>query len=188
MSFDGTRNLRIRGSRIRYDGTSPASRDGINVVGSVGDADNLQIDNVQVSSTTGKLRSAVSLAPRAGRSMTNLRITNLHCAGSAANGVYFSYHPLAKADPSPLISGIDNRPDNVWKQVDHNDNHITTIFPAIAGNPGGVCEMVGQIPPEGSVNAIQGTIYTCQDGDATARYYKSAGTGTTGWSSPILVP
>jgi hypothetical protein len=109
MSFDGTRNLRIRGSRIRYDGTSPASRDGINVVGSVGDADNLQIDNVQVSSSTGKLRSAVSLAPRAGRSMTNLRITNLHCAGSAANGVYFSYHPLAKADPSPLISGIDNQ-------------------------------------------------------------------------------
>jgi hypothetical protein len=188
MSFDGTRNLSIRGSRIRYGGTSPASWDGINVAGSIGDADNVQIDDVQVSSATGKLRSAVSLAPRAGRSMTNLRITNLHCAGSAANGVYFSYHPLAKADPSPLINGIDNRPDNVWKQVDHNDNPITTIFPTISGNPGGVCEMVGQVPPEGSVNAIQGTIYTCQDGDATARYYKSAGTGNTGWSSPIVVP
>jgi hypothetical protein len=148
----------------------------------------VQIDDVQVSSSTGKLRSAVSLAPRAGRSMTNLRVANLHCAGSAVNGVYFSYHPLAKADPSPLISGIDNRPDNVWKQVDHNDNPITTIFPTVAGNPGGVCEMVGQVPPEGSVNAIQGTIYTCQDGDATARYYKSAGTGNTGWSSPIVVP
>ena len=120
--------------------------------------------------------------------MTALRVTNLHCAGSAANGVYFSYHPLAKADPSPLISGIDNRPDNVWKQVDHNDNPITTIFPTIAGNPGGVCEMVGQVPPEGAVSAIQGTIYTRQDGDATARYYKSAGTGNTGWSSPIVVP
>jgi hypothetical protein len=188
MTFDGTRNLRIRGSRIRYDGTSPAGKAGINVVGSAGDADNVQIDDVQVTSSTGKLRSAVSLAPRAGHSMTNLRIANLHCAGSAANGVYLSYHPLAKADPSPLISGIDNRPDNVWKQADHNDNPITTIFPTIAGNPGGVCEMVGRVPPEGSVSAIQGTIYTCQDGDATARYYKSAGTGSTGWSSPIIVP
>jgi hypothetical protein len=187
-TFDGTGNLRLRGARIRYDGTSPGGRGGVNVVASVGDADSVQIDDVQVSCSTGKLRSAVTLAPRAGRSMGNLRVTNLHCAGSAANGVYFSYHPLAKADPSPLISGIDNRPDNVWKQVDHNDNPITTIFPTIAGNPGGVCEMVGQVPPEGSVNAIQGTIYTCQDGDATARYHKSAGTGNTGWSSPIVVP
>jgi hypothetical protein len=188
MTFDGTRNLRIRGSRIRYDGASPAGRTGINVVGSLGDADNVQIDDIQVISSMGKLRSAVSLAPRAGRSMANLRVANLNCAGSAANGVYLSYHPLAKADPSPLISGIDNRPDNLWKQVDQNDNPITTISPVIAGNPGGVCEMVGQVPPEGIVAAIQGSVYTCQDGDGTARYYKSTGTGNTGWSSPIVVP
>jgi hypothetical protein len=187
LKFDGTRNLRIRGPRIQYNGTSPAARDGISVTGKIGDADNVQIDDVQVSSSSGKLRSAVVLAPRSGRSMTNLRITDIHSAGSAANGVYLSYHPAAATDPSPLITGIDNRTDTVWRQADQNDNAITTVYPVIAGSPGGVCEMVGQTPPEGAVTAIQGTVYTHQDGDATARYYKSTGTGSTGWS-PLAVP
>jgi hypothetical protein len=188
LTFDGTADLRIRGPRIQYDGTSPLTRDAINVLGGIGDADNIQIHDVQVSSSTGKLRSAVRLAPRSGRSMTNVRITDIHCAGSAANGVYLSYHPSATVDSSPVLSGIDNRDDPVWKQVDHNDNTITTIYPVIAGNPGGVCEMVGQTPPEHAVPAIQGTIFTHQDGDTTARYYKSTGTGNTGWSPPMVVP
>lgn len=33
----------------------------------------------------------------------------------------------------------------------------------------------------------QGTVYTHQDGDSTTRYYKSTGTGNTGWS-PLAVP
>jgi hypothetical protein len=86
-----------------------------------------------------------------------------------------------------LAYGIDNRTDTVWKQADQNDNAITTVYPVIAGNPGGVCEMVGQTPPEGAVTAIQGTVYTHQDGDSSARYYKSTGTGNTGWS-PLAVP
>ena len=188
LTFDGTKNLRIRGPRIQYDGASPATRDGINVAATIGDADNVQIDEVQVSSSAGKLRSAVRLAPRAGRSMINLRITDIQCASSAATGVYLSYHPSATADSTPLITSIDNRPGKIWKQVDHNDNPIKTIYPVIAGNPGGVCEMVGQVPPENAVTAIPGTVYTHQNGDATARYYKSTGTGNTGWSPPLVVP
>jgi len=188
MTFDGTRYLRIHGTSIRYDGTSPEARDGISVTGKIGDADNVQIDAVQVSSSTGKLRSAVTLAPRSGRSMMNLLITYIHSAGSAATGLYLSYHPAATADPTPLITGIDNGADAAWKQADQNDNPITTIYPVIAGNPGGVCEMAGQVPPEGAMTAIQGTVYTHQNGDSTARYYKSAGTGNTGWSSPLVVP
>ncbi len=188
LAFDGTRNLRIHGSRIQYDGTSPSTYAGISIGATIGDADNVQIDDVQVSSSAGKLQSAVRLAPRSGHSMTNVRITSIQCAGSAANGIYFSYHPLATADITPLIAGIDNRADTIWKQVDHNDNPITTVYPIIAGNPGGVCEMVGQVPPEHAVTAIQGTIYTCQNGDATVRYYKSTGVGDTGWSSALIVP
>lgn len=188
LTFDGTRNLRIRGPRIQYDGAAPASRDGINIVGSIGDADNVQIDNVQVISSTGKLRSAVRLAPRSGHSMTNLRVANVHCAESATSGVYFSYHPSATTDSSPLITSISNGTDKVWKQVDHNDNAIESIHPVISGNPGSVCEMVGQVPPEHTVTAVQGTIYTHQNGDSTARYYKQHGTGNTGWSPPLVIP
>jgi hypothetical protein len=62
--------------------------------------------------------------------------------------VYLSYHPSATADATPFIAGIDNRPDAVWKQVDQGDNPITSIYPVIAGNLGGVCEITGQVPPE----------------------------------------
>jgi len=76
----------------------------------------------------------------------------------------------------------------VWTQVNQDDNPITSIYPVIAGNPGGVCEMTGQVPPERAVPAVPGTIYVYQNGDAAVRYYKSAGTGTAGWSGPLLVP
>jgi hypothetical protein len=188
LVFDGTANLRVRGSRIQYDGASPARHSGISVAATTGDADNTQIDEVQITSSTGKLGSAVSLLPRAERSMQNVRVTSVHSAGSALSGVYLSYHPSAAADATPFIAGIDNRPDAVWKQVDQGDNPITSIYPVIAGNPGGVCEMTGQVPPEGAVPAVPGTIYVYQNGDATARYYKSAGTGKAGWSGPLSVP
>jgi hypothetical protein len=188
LVFDGTANLRVRGSRIQYDGASPARHSGISVAATIGDADNAQIDEVQIASSTGKLGSAVSLLPRAGHSMQNVRVTSVHSAGSALSGVYLSYHPSATADATPFIAGIDNRPDVVWKQVDQGDNPITSIYPVIAGNPGGVCEMTGQVPPEAAVPAVPGAIYVYQNGDATARYYKSAGVGKIGWSGPLPVP
>ena len=188
LTFDRTANLRVRGSRIQYDGASPAHHSGISVAATIGDANNVQIDNVQIASSTGKLGSAVSLLPRAERSMQNVRVTSVHSASSAFSGVYLSYHPSAAADATPFIAGIDNRPDAVWKQVDQGDNPITSIYPVIAGNPGGVCEMTGQAPPEGAVPAVPGTIYVYQNGDATTRYYKSAGAGNAGWSGPLPVP
>jgi hypothetical protein len=188
LRFDRTGNLRIRGSRIQYDGASPAGHSGISVAAMIGDADNVQIDEVQIACSTGKLGSAVSLAPRAGRSMRNVRVTGVHSAGSALTGIYLSYHPDAAADTTPLITGIDNRPDSVWTQVDDGDDPITSISPVIAGNPGGVCEITGQVPPEGTVPAVPGTIYVYQNGDTAERYYKSAGSGKAGWSGPLLVP
>ena len=187
LRFDRTANLRIRGARIQYDGASPAAHSGISIAATIGDADNVQIDEVQIACSTGKLGTAVSLAPRAGRSMQNMRVTGVHSAGSALTGIYLSYHPAAAADATPFIAGIDNRPDAVWKQVDQGDDPITNIYPVIAGNPGGVCEMTGQVAPEGAVPAIPGTIYVYQNGDATARYYKSTGAGNVGWSGPLPV-
>ena len=93
-----------------------------------------------------------------------------------------------RSGTTPFMAGIDNQPDAVWKQVDQGGNPITSIYPVIAGNPGGMCEMTGRVPPEGTVPAVPGTIYVYRNGDATARYYKLAGPGKAGWSGPLLVP
>lgn len=128
MTFDGSAGLCIHGAQIQYDAPGPGSRDGINVVAGIGNADRLHIGDVRVTSSTGKLHSAVRLAARAGRSMTSLRVKDVQCAGSA----------------TPIVEGIDNGNNPVWKRVDQNDNSITTAFPVISGNPGDVCELVGQ--------------------------------------------
>jgi len=188
LRFDGTRNLRVYGSRVEYRGPDPRKLDGIVVANVVGAADNVTIDQVTLGSTTGKLRSAIRFTARPRHSMRALRVTDMHSAGAAINGVYFSYHPDASADRSPVVAGLNNGADAVWKQVDRNDNVITSIFPVIAGNPGGVCQMVGHAAPEGLVAAVQGTIYIREAGDATARYYKVSGTGVTGWSGPLIAP
>lgn len=188
VTFDGTSDLCLHGIRVQYDGAPPASRDAVNILAVIGDADRLHIADLRVISSIGKLRSAIRLAPRAGRSMTNLRINDVQCAGSASTGVYFSYHPDAAVDSSPVLNSVDNGSDPIWKQVDHNDNSITSVYPIIVGNPDGVCEMIGQVPPENEVVAVPGSVYTHEDGDNTARYYKSSGTGDTGWSAPLVVP
>ena len=182
LTFDGTSNLRVHGPRVSYEGRQSSKCNGINVVAQIGNADNLQIDAAQVLCSRGKLHAAVSVAARAGRSMTNMRISNLHSAGAATTGMYISYHPKAMVDSTPLLSGVDNGTDTTWKQVDQNDKRIRTVCPIIAGNPGGVCEMVGEHKnPNVVATAVQGSIYTFQNGDATRRFVKATGTGTPGW-------
>lgn len=181
MTFNGTGNLSIHAARIRYAGTAPGVRDGINVVGQGGNADNVHIGDAQVTSSTGKLRSAVRLAPRSGFSMANVRIRDVNSAGSATNGVYFSYHPSAIVDSSPLITGIDNGSDAAWKQVDHNDNPITTIHPVVAGNRGAGQTFAGVGQP--AVVANVGDHYQRLDGSpGQAFYVKESQSGTAlGW-------
>lgn len=188
LTFDGTTNLSVHGVRIHYGGPSPEIRDGINILAGIGDSDSPHVTDVQIRTSAGKLRSGVRLAARDGRSMTRVRIRDLESAGSAATGVYLSYHPGATADATPILDGIDNGTDALWKQVDQHDNSITSIYPVIGGNPGDVCAMVGQAPPENAAAAVPGTVLTHADGGTTERFYKSSGTDSAGWSPPLIVP
>ena len=62
--------------------------------------------------------------------------------------------------------------------------HVGTVSmaPIIAGNPGGVCAMVGEHEdPNVVAAAVQGLTYTFQNGEETQRFIKSSGTSTPGW-------
>jgi hypothetical protein len=67
-------------------------------------------------------------------------------------------------------------------EADQNDTAITTIFPIISGNPGGICTFEGEATPETAVSAIQGCICISKAADSTRTYRKQTGTGNTGWS------
>lgn len=187
IAVDGSSNLRIRGAQIRYEGGSPAGKSGILVNAVVGNADDVQIDDVRITSTTGKLRSAVQLGSRQTRSLQNVRVTNVDSAGYAATGVYMSVGSTSTFDSSPYLSAIDNGADATWKQVDQNDNPVTTVYPMIGGNAGGPASYCGVTDPETKVAAVQGSWYVRQNGDSSTVWIKTSGTGATGWSQ-LAVP
>ncbi|MDA0166728.1 hypothetical protein OM076_41080 [Solirubrobacter ginsenosidimutans] len=180
-----SRNLRVRSPRIRYEAASPAGKSALAVTALNRDADDVQIDGLEVVSTTGPLRAAIDLASRGAHSMANVRVGGVSCAGAAASGVYLSRGEGSRLDKTPLLTAIDNGSGRTWKQVDQNDTAITTLFPIISGNPGGICTFEGEAAPESAVSAIQGCTCIFRAGDSTGTYRKQTGTGDTGWS---LVP
>lgn len=55
----------------------------------------------------------------------------------------------------------------------------------LSGNAGGITMTVGgTASPEGVVTAVQGSTHVLRNGDSTAVYRKTTGTGNTGWVTP----
>jgi hypothetical protein len=177
-----SRNLRVRSPRIRYEAPAPADKSALALSALNRDADNPQIDGLEVVSRTGKLRAAIDLVARGARSMANVRVNGVSCAGAASSGVYLSRGEESLLDKTPLLTEIDNGTGRTWQQVDQHDTVIATIFPIIAGNPGGICTFEGEATPESAVPALQGCTCIKRAGDATRTYRKQSGTGNTGWS------
>jgi hypothetical protein len=184
---ESSSNVHLYGSEVRYLARRAAHlHNGIRVAAQVGNANNVDIHDVTVRSVRGKLRSAVTFAARIGSEMLGIRVADVVSAGSASTGLYVSYHPDANVDWFPYMTGIDNGPDATWRQVDQNDNPtITRVCPVISGNRHHVCHMVGQAAPENIAVAMQGSTYTFENGDATQRFVKLTGSGSTGWSAPL---
>jgi hypothetical protein len=128
----------IRGLNIQYTDASPSTHYGVKVSALTTNVDHLQIDDIHVSTSTGKLRSAVWLAQRGGQSMSNVRVTNVHAAGYVSTGVYMTVQvPLTGFDPSPFITSINTGTANpAWTQTDINDNPTAALVPIVAGNRG----------------------------------------------------
>lgn len=179
--IERTTNLRINGLQLQYNGASPASRNAIKIQAVNGNCDGLQIGDMYVLSSGGKLATAVRLLSRTGRTMNNISVRGLHCAGQATTAVYLSKGTGSTMDTHPVIQGINAGADTVWKQVDENDSAITTIFPVVSGNKGGIATYVGQATPENNVTAIQGCKYVHMNGDSTTTWSKATGTAATGW-------
>ena len=184
---DGCTNLRINGPQIRYEGLAPAGKVGVRVSATLADVANPQIDNIHVVSSSGKLQAAVRFDGRVSRAISNIRVSEIHSAGSATTGVTFSKGTGATFDATPQLHGINNGSDATWSQVDQNDNPITSIYPIIAGNRGGICTMIGQTDPEGAVAAMQGSEYIRQNGDTTTWWKKTANTTNTGWTRLVVI-
>jgi len=173
----------INRPQIKFDGATPAARRAINVLAQVGSCLSPQIEGVHLISTTGKMHSCISLQSRTGRTMDNVRVQDIHSAGSATTGVYFSF-TAGTMDLTPQITGINNGTDVAWAQKDASDAAVTTMFPIIAGNRGDVCIHVGDATPEGAVTAKQGSQCVLRNGDSTAVYRKTSGVAATGWVTP----
>ncbi|MCI0660746.1 MAG: hypothetical protein L0220_06705, partial [Acidobacteria bacterium] len=157
------------GLTIRYNGPIPAGRDAIFFKAIIANANNPQINDVQILSPGGKLRAGIEYAARTPRTMLNIRTTNLHCAGQVTRAIWYSLGAGATMDTTPYQTGIDAGTDPVWKQADAGDNPITTIFPQISGDAGvanggtGAVaggEFVGEAAPETVLAVPVGSMYT----------------------------
>lgn len=188
VTIDGATRLNLEGYRLDYQGANPELRSGLRVQAINFDVDDMRISDVNIVSSTGKLKAAVHLDQRNPRSMARFKISDVRSAGSANHGVYMSFDSRGgTADLTPEISGIANGSDPVWTQVNQGDNSINTVFPIISGNRGDICTFVGEATPEGALTAIQGCMCIRKNGDATELLFKRATTGNTGWVQ-ISVP
>lgn len=173
-------HLNIDGFQLTYDGASPAAQSGITVQAVNADVNDLRINNVDIIVSTGKLKAAITLASRVGRTMSRIQIRDIKSAGFATYGVYMTLSP-GTMDLNPELSGIVNGSDIVWAQANAGDNPITSIYPIISGNRGDVCSFVGEATPEGFCTSIPGNTCVFKSANLTLVYIKRTGTGNTGW-------
>jgi hypothetical protein len=120
--------------------------------------------------------------------VSDITIVNNNAGNVCTRGVHFDVPGAdgSAVDAYPIFQGNNFRgATNLWVASNHAAG---LVFPIVWGNRGDVCQMVGTVAPNGAVTAVQGCRYTWQHGDSTQDFYKSTGTGNTGWSTPLLVP
>jgi hypothetical protein len=189
IRLDGCTNPRLSGPRIRFDGTSPGSWDAVFVAAILANANNPQIDDVHLISSTGKMRSAVGLYSRTPRTMDNIRVTDVNCAGSVVRAVLLSAGAGSVFDINPIIQAIDNGTDPLWRSEDQNSNEIFPIFPITQGSSARDTErcLEGNVTPNGNVVGNLGDIYRWRPTTTTAEiWFKATQTvagvrDNTGW-------
>lgn len=121
--------LFIRHPTIRYTGASASSFDAIVVQAVTGNVDICHIEDVNVYTTTGALRSAVTLAVRTPRTLGSIRITNIEAPNEVTYGVYFNIGTTGTPvwDRHPFLSGINVGSAIPWYSTDQNDNHYPDV-------------------------------------------------------------
>ncbi len=183
--FEGGANVTIDGVSVRYDATSPSSYNGVLVQAVNYAVTGLRVRNVRAYCSTGKLAAAVRIDTRTSTS-SQLSVVGVESSGYATTGVYVS-RTAGTIETSPEIREISNVGDAMWAQADQTDTPITTLYPMIGGNRGSVAHYIGDATPASALSAVQGSTCVHMNGDSTALYFKSTGTGNTGWSA-VTIP
>jgi len=122
------------------------------------------------------------------RAMTHVRVTGLHCAGSAETAVILSRGLNSALDVHPMIQSVHNGNDRVWRQVDEADVPLTAFFPIMSGSQGAhtVRWLEGEVTPEGKVSGRLGDLYTLRRPLGAELFFKASGgapgaSDATGW-------
>ncbi|MCW5800876.1 MAG: hypothetical protein KIT31_00575 [Deltaproteobacteria bacterium] len=177
--------LAMRGTRLRLEDPTPSSHHAVIVRPVQASIDALTFDGITVESPNGKLTTGLLLAAQdvlgTPRSIRDITVTDSRFTSSVTTGIKFdnSTATTAVIDPQPLVQGCDfTGATNPWI-TDHAA--FGKVYPILAGNKGSVCELAGTVTPENNVTAVQGSIYTWMNGNATQRLIKTSGTGTSGW-------
>lgn len=120
--------------------------------------------------------------------MTHVRVTGLHCAGSAETAVILSRGLNSALDVHPMIQSVHNGNDRVWRQVDEADVPLTAFFPIMSGSQGAhtVRWLEGEVTPEGKVSGRLGDLYTLRRPLGAELFFKASGgapgaSDATGW-------
>ena len=142
----------------------------------------IAVDGIVTLTSPGDTFGPTALTGGVERTMTNVRVTNLHAAGSATNGVILSKGLNSVFDVNPMIQSVHNGTDQVWKQVDGNDNPITTLFPIVSGSQGASTarQIEGEVAPNGNVVGNLGDLYTYRPTTTTAEVFVKASQAVAG--------
>lgn len=172
--------LSFTGVRMRLE-ASQTSESGI-VFRSLQSMADLSVQDFIIE-TSAKLTNAVYFANVASTTMANLVARGITCT-NCTTGVL--YDQLGTSyDTQPILQGCDfGGATSAWSAI---NSAVGTVFPVVSGNKGGICMMVGTVAPESAVPGMQGCEYIRQNGNSTAKYFKSTGTSTTGWSQ-VTIP
>lgn len=158
---------------------------------SIGDVNSPSINNCRIDSrsttfgaTGNKLEAAAIFANTNAYMMRDIRVTGLRAPSACTSGVVFDLNSGSGIDATPIMQGCDfTGSTNAWAAI---NGAVGIVFPIIAGNRSGICTMIGTVAPESVVAAIQGCEYIRQNGNSTTKYFKSTGTGSTGWSQMTI--
>ena len=186
----------ISGPAIEYSGALPSGKDAIYIAAINTPANDVHISGATIRTTAGKFQSAVFLATRTGQSMNNISVSDVHSAGYATYGVYMQFGAGTTFDSNPIIQGMNNGTDELWRSEDALSNLITTVHPITAGSKAaltGRC-IEGNVTPEGNVIGNLGDMYSWRPTTTSAeRWVKTsqavAGTpDNVGWELIAYVP
>lgn len=171
----------IDGNTIQYDGSGATSRVAITVspIATGGTISHLMVNNLRLTSSTGKFAQLVAAASRASRLVTRASFKDLWANGSASIGVALNC-TAATFDTNFEITGIDVGTDLAYETRNDSNSLVTTYAPVIGGNRSGIATFEGTGAP--TFSAPLGSLYLRKDGGALTTLYVNT-SGSTTWTA-----